>query len=244
MFLRLLIALLCLPALAPNETAAQGAPVKLDLSRRDLKNFLADETALAAYRSGDGPVPDLRDVFTFGAVDLPYAVFWDPLACRLIGVLDIEKANAEASAPAATPSDGADASGSERVDPPAEPYLLRATGPFPLAKTPGASGAPRYFGFRLVDGAPEFLYTCGSLPIEERLWLDEGGRVLRQRFFVKDAPGDLRIAVPEDWKGRVDASARTWKGAPLVLPKDGSEGVLAYPLAPQEEPESTPSDPK
>lgn len=235
MSFRLLLALLCFPALAPWESAhAQGVPVKLDLSRRDLKNFLVDETALVPYRAGDGVVQDLRDVFTFGSVDLPYAVFWDPQACRLLGILDIEAANADKPTPAAEADN--------RVESATDPYLLKATGPFPLAKSGGASASPRYFGFRLVNGAPEFLYTCGSLSIEERLWLDDGGRILRQRFFAKEVPGSLQISVPDDWKGRIEASAGTWKGAVLILPKGTSEVVLSYALAPPEPPETTQSD--
>lgn len=234
MSFRLLLALLCLPAFAPwgASVRAQGIPVKLDLSRRDLKNFLTDTTALAPYRNADGGVQDLRDAFTFGAVDLPYAVFWDPHACRLVGILDIEAAKAGQPAPA----------GADRVEPATQPYLLKAAGAFPLAKTPGASEGPRYFGFRLVNGAPEFLYRCGSLAIEERLWLDDGGRTLRQRFFAKEATGGLQISIPDDWKGRVEASAGTWKGSVLSLPKGSSEVVLSYALAPPEAPEPTPSD--
>jgi hypothetical protein len=122
---------------------------------------------------------------------------------------------------------------SEKMPPLPSPYLFKASGPFPLAKTSGVSGAPKYFGFRLVKDVPEFLYTCGPLAIEERLWLDEGGTVLRQRFSAKDAAKGLQITVPDDWKGRVTASAGTWKGALLTVPKEASaEVILTYPLTP------------
>jgi hypothetical protein len=216
------------------------APVRLDLSRRDLKNFLSDKEALSTYRTGDGPVSDLRDVFTLGSVETRFAVFWDPFACRLLGILDLEAPPETAAAVTPAPptaevkSEPSGESTSPADAPPAPgPYLLKAEGPFPLSKTAGASGAPRYFGFRLVKGVPEFLYTCGGLSIEERLWLDLGGQVLKQRFSVKQATRGLQIAVPEAWKGRIEASAGTWKGAILSVPQESiGEVILTYPLAP------------
>jgi hypothetical protein len=233
------------PAGAPAPSAGAAplptsAPVRLDLSRRDLKNFLSDKAALTPYQQAGGGVSDLRDVFTLGSVEARYAVFWDPLACRLVGILDLEAPPETTPPPAAAP-----APSSEKTEPPKTsdessgaapaptPYLYKAEGPFPLAKTAGASDSPRYFGFRLVKGVPEFLYTCGGLSIEERLWLDQGGSVLKQRFSVKDASRGLQIAVPDAWKGRIEASAGTWKGAILTVPKEASaEVILSYPLAP------------
>ncbi len=166
-------------------------------------------------------------------------MFWDPLACRLVGILDLE-APPETTppprrlrlplprkrSPRRHPT-------THRCRPCSDSLPLQGRGPFPLAKTAGASDSPRYFGFRLVKGVPEFLYTCGGLSIEERLWLDQGGSVLKQRFSVKDASRGLQIAVPEAWKGRIEASAGTWKGAILTVPKEAStEVILSYPLAP------------
>lgn len=213
-------------------------PVRLDLSRRDLKNFLSDKTALAPYQQPEGVVSDLRDVFTLGSVETRFAVFWDPLACRLVGVLDLEappETDPTATpAPSSTEKEAPKASAeSSGASPAPSPYLYKAEGPFPLAKTADASEPPRFFGFRLVKGVPEFLYTCGGLPIEERLWLDQGGRVLKQRFSVKEASRGLQIAVPEAWKGRIEASAGTWKGAILSVRQEASdEVILTYPLVP------------
>lgn len=224
--------------------AAAGVelPLRLDLSRRDLKNFLTDKEALAPYALADGSVSDLHDVFALGSVNARWAVFWDSRSCRLLGILDLEAppeapASSAADADAEETNEEKDDEESEKLPSPPSPYLFKASGAFPLAKTSGVSGAPRYFGFRLVKDIPEFLYTCGSLAIEERLWLDEGGKVLRQRFSAKDAAKDaakgLQITVPEAWKGRVTATAGNWKGALLTVPKEASaEVILTYPLAP------------
>jgi hypothetical protein len=210
-----------------------SVPLRLDLSRRDLRNFLNDKEALAPYQLADGSVADLHDVFAIGSVSARWAVFWDARSCRLLGILDLE-APPESPLPAGTGREEKTASAAVEthkgpVVP--SPYLFKATGPFPLAKSVGASGDPRYFGFRLVKNVPEFLYTSGSLSIEERLWLDDGGKVLRQRFAARDASGGMLISVPEDWQGRVTASVGTWKGAVLAVPKESAaEVILSYPL--------------
>jgi hypothetical protein len=50
---------------------------------------------------------------------------------------------------------------------------------------------------------------------------------------VKEATRGLQIAVPGAWKGRIEASAGTWKGAILTVPEEASgEVILTYPLAP------------
>lgn len=229
---------------APSATPAlsgSSMPMRLDLSRRDLKNFLTDKEALAPYSLAEGAVADLHDVFALGSVSAPWAIFWDSRSCRLLGILDLEAKPEPVTAPSA-PASGEGTPDEDTPD--SSPYLLKASGPFPLAKTAGASGTPRYFGFRLVKDVPEFLYTCGSLSIEERLWLDEGGKVLRQRFSVKDAAKGLQISVPEAWKGRVTSSAGTWKGAVLSVPKEAvAEVILTYPLAAPAEATSEPTTP-
>lgn len=217
------------PPSSPEPSLSKvSMPLRLDLSRRDLKNFLTDPDALAPYQLEGGGTAGLHDVFALGSVNAPWAVFWDARSCRLLGILDLEAKPEESSPSSAAPNeDPGDDNASE-----SSPYLLKASGPFPLAKTSGASGMPRYFGFRLVQNVPEFLYTCGALAIEERLWLDDGGKVLRQRFSAKDAAKGLQISVPEDWKGRVTASTGTWKGAVLSVPKEAvAEVILSYPLA-------------
>lgn len=220
------------PPAAPA-LSSSAMPMRLDLSRRDLKNFLTDKDALAPYALEGGAVADLHDVFALGSVSAPWAIFWDSRSCRLLGILDLE---AKPEPVAAASGAGAEQAPGDGGKPDSTPYLLKASGPFPLAKTSGASATPRYFGFRLVKDVPEFLYTCGSLAIEERLWLDDGGKVLRQRFSVKDAAKGLQISVPEDWKGRVTSSAGTWKGAVLSVPKEAAtEVILTYPLAPPAE---------
>jgi hypothetical protein len=223
----------------PPSKAPVIAPMKLDIARRDLKNFLTDAEALTPYRRTDGVSESLAEVFVIGSNAVPLAVFWDPLACRLLGVLDLEAPAPTSAAapvePAPAPAEGRDADADEEkketAPPVISPYLFMAAGPAPLSGTGGASGAPRYFGFRLVGGMPEFLYTLGSLSVEERLWLEDGGKVLKQRFAVREASRGIQLTFPEAWRLRTSVTVGTWKKNVLSVPKeDSGEVIVTYRL--------------
>jgi len=214
------------------------APVKLDIARRNLNNFLTDKEALTPYRRTDGVTDSLQEVFVIGSNAVPRAVFWDPLACRLLGVLDLEAPAPPATAPVVTPAStdaGQENAPVESETPeapaPPSPYVLMAAGPAPLTGSGGASGAPRYFGFRLVGGMPEFLYTFGALSVEERLWLEDGGKVLKQRFSVRQGSRGIQLTLPEEWRRRATASVGTWKKNVLSVPNESTgEVILTYRL--------------
>ena len=216
----------------PQATASPPAsiPVKLDISRRSLKNFLTDETALSPYRSPDGTIGELTGLFMIGSGSVPYAVFWDSLSCRLLGVLDITRPG-EAESVAPLPPSGGD----ETVKTAPSPYVLKASGPAQFSGPTGSPATPVYFGFRLIDGKPEFLYTSGPLAVEERIWLEEGGTLLKQRFSVRDAAKGFRILLPAEWKERVAVSAGTWKNETLTVPAEAAgEVILTYRLTDRE----------
>ena len=230
----------------PPPSVTPGGPLTLDLSRRDLVNFLTDDKALAPYRSKTGEVAPLRDVFMLGSVKAPWAVIWDPRTCRLLGIFDLAAAEKtpESTQPPVSSANlpGGDSGKEDNSTSAASPFLFKAEGSFPLSKTQGASDQPRYFGFRLVDGVPEFLYHCGRLAIEERIWLDEEGQVLRQRLVLKDPPKNLVFSVPKEWKDRVESSAGSWKGTDLTVPKEqAGEVILTYRLI-RKETEPQPSE--
>lgn len=227
------LAILCAPPAGTQEEGAgpstgpamSATALRLDLSRQNLKNFLTEKEAFAPYRSFDGKTLDLREVFTLGSAAAGSAIFWDPATCRLVGVLDLEAADE----PASETETGED---KEDGGEPPSPYLYKASGPHPLSGTDGATTTMAYFGFRLVAGQPEFLYQSGSLQIEERLWLEDGGAVMRQRYALPNARGKITITVPEAWKDRVESSTGSWRGTTLTVPSDSaSEVVLTYRLA-------------
>jgi len=209
---------------APDPTIdlVTGPPLVLSVARQYLKNFLTDETALAPFKMEDGTVRDLESVFTIGTVEGPYAVFWDPISCRLLGALDL-KAPAKKAATEESTADDAETDTS--------PYAMLAAGAVPFAGSIGAYGEPEYFGFRMVNGKPAFLYTQGSLVVEERLWLDNGGDELKQMFTIRDPKSNVSISLPEDWKARAESSVGEWKENVLSVPKEeAAEFIITYQL--------------
>lgn len=214
-------------------------PVKLDISRKNLKNFLTDEEALSPYRSSDGKIRELKGVFMIGSEDASFAVFWDSLSCRMLGVIDISRP--EESGPTPDLSAGAANTDHGKKQPTLpSPYVLKASGPAQFSGPTGKPESPVYFGFRLVEGKPEFLYTSGSLAVEERIWLVSDGTILKQRFSVREAGNGFRLVLPPEWKERMDVSSGTWKDNTLTVPADSAtEVILTYRLS---DPEPQPAE--
>lgn len=212
---------------APDETktvepgvGSKPSVAALQITRRTVENFLTDPLALVPFGGGGGEEPmPLVSTFVIAAEGTPYSIIWDPTACRLLGIYR-------------TPDPEATTTGAE----PPSPYVFLAEGPTPFSTTSGVFGNPSYFGFRVVDGYPEFLYHHGRLLIEERIWLDTSKNELMQQFTVKNASDSISLKFPEDWKERITSSSGEWeKGTLLEIPagKDGEERtsfVLSYAL--------------
>jgi hypothetical protein len=212
---------------AASQAAPDGVPLKLTVSRGTLKNFLEDSLALIPYQDEEGTARPLRDAFMIGSPDASFAAIWDPTSCRLLGILDLTAPPVESNDQPEAEGDDAD----EEKAKGASPYLLLAEGPFPLSNSPGAVGVPKYFGFRLVENKPEFLYTHGSLAIEERIWLESGGAILKQRISVRNAADDISVRYPASWKARITVAAGEWDGESLEVSAEDAEGlVLTYRL--------------
>ncbi len=198
--------------------APQGKPLKLDISRRFLKNFLTDEVALIPYQDKDGEPKALQDTFMIGAVKSTHAAFWDPVSCRLLGALNLKESTEPVKA-------------AEGEEEPPSPYTILAAGAHPLNGSKGTFENPKYFGFRLVKGRPEFLYTFGGLQIEEQVWLEDDGQVLKERYVVKGAKSGYTLTFPAEWKERCDASVGEWKENHLIVPGDAAgELILTFRL--------------
>ncbi|MEN8715709.1 MAG: hypothetical protein ABF384_12440 [Verrucomicrobiales bacterium] len=220
-----------------EEAAQSDVAIKLDISRRHLRNFLTDEEALEAYGSDDARRENLHGAFMIGSPGARYVAIWDPTAARLIGVLDVEPPKKEQS----KEEEKADNAGLKKEDAEKEelsgpsPYIYSAEGLPPFQESSGAFGKPEYFGFRVVAGRPKFLYTHGSLRIEEMIWLEDEGRVLKQRFSIRSPQNDAQIAVVSDWKDRITHSVGEWDGSALKVSKDEAGNIeLSYQLEPAE----------
>lgn len=196
-----------------SEATPQGKPLKLDISRRFLKNFLTDEVALIPYQDKDGATKELQGTFMIGAVKSSHAVFWDPVSCRMLGALNLKN-----TAEPAKSSEGDEEAPS--------PYTLLAAGSHPLSGSKGAFESPKYFGFRLVSGRPEFLYTFGGLQIEEQIGLEDEGLILKVRYVVKGSKSGFTLSFPAEWKARCEASVGEWKENQLAVPGDAAEALV------------------
>ena len=217
---------------APEASVASAVSLKLTVSRRTLNNFLEDPLALIPYQDDEENTRPLKGAFMIGSPEAPFAAIWDPTSCRLLGILDLTAPPAPADATTSTEKTEEDGKKEEN----ASPYLLRAEGPFPLSNSPGAVGIPKYFGFRMVENKPEFLYTHGSLAIEERIWLESGGAVLKQRISVRNAADDISVRFPPSWKERISAAAGEWDDEELEVSAEEAEGIiLTYRLEEEEE---------
>jgi hypothetical protein len=220
-----------------KEMAQSGVAIKLDISRRHLRNFLTDGEALEAYGSDDAKRESLHGAFMIGSPGSRYVAIWDPTAARLIGVLDIQPAKKEQSKEEEKSDDADSKKEDSDKEEPSGPshYIYCAEGPPPFQKSSGAFGKPEYFGFRVVSGRPEFLYTHGSLRIEEMIWLEDEGKVLKQRFSIRSPQNDAQIAVVSDWKDRITHSVGEWDGSALKVSKDEAGNIeLCYQLEPAE----------
>ncbi|MCG8598801.1 MAG: hypothetical protein MI807_01550 [Verrucomicrobiales bacterium] len=206
------------------DAAEAATAVKLDISRRQLRTFLTDKEALEAYGTEDEQQAVLHGAFMIGSPGARYVAIWDPTAARLVGVLDLQ-------APRETPeiAETEEEEGGKTAPP--TPYVLIARGLPPFQKSSGAFGMPEYFGFRVVDGRPEFLYTHGSLRSEESIWLEDEGNTLKQKFSIRDAKSDIKIAVPSEWKDRITPSVGDWEDSTLKVSKEDTEEIeLAFVL--------------
>lgn len=234
-----------------GEYAGVGVIPKLHVTRKSFPNFLTDEVVLSPHLR-DGEAPEiLPDVFAVGAPASRFAIVWDPVTCRLIGILDLEAPrtdSAEESSGASSDAEEApdaeegksetEETGDEPEIEQPSPFLLVASGPAPLAETAGGAGEASYFGMRLVQGRPEFLYTVGNLVVEERLWLENGGDTLRQRFRLRDFDSQLSLRLPESWRERVESDRGEWDDNRLLVPDDESRELLLTYRLHKEEPES------
>ncbi len=102
-------------------------------------------------------------------------------------------------------------------------------GPAPLSVTMGAAGGARYFGHRLIDGVPEFLYTVGKLKVTERIQPSDDGSEIIQHFSVERHPVDLILSVPLPPRG-IDSE----KANPITFTDGKREGEGDFVIVPSE----------
>lgn len=216
-------------------------PVSLRVSRRTLTNFLTERVALLPYRMEDSSLRPFRGAFVIDSPQSDFAVIWHHESCRVVGVVNLhpvpvipksKSADVEKGSPNPNPPSEKEA---DKLEPPS-PYVIKASGHFPLALVFGGAVEPRYFGFRMIGDRPEFLYNMGNITVEECIWLDASGKKMLQRFRLGNRDdSDLKLSFPESWKERIEASKGEWKDSVLTIPEtDAAEFVLTYRLTEKE----------
>lgn len=179
-------------------TAAVGvaAPETPSVSQGTQPNPVADEVALTHRRQlagkAEGAIDLLPGVITVYHPVEQVGYAWDPLECRVLFAWR----------------------GKEMSD-----LRFVAEGPAPFAATIGAWGPPDYFGYRMVEGGPEFLYYYGRLGVAEKIRPKADGSGLEQHWEVSQADHGLQVVVPERWVPRVKASTGSWSDNVLQLAK-------------------------
>ena len=209
-------------------------PLNLNISRRTLANFITDRVALAPYlTSAKSPRP-FRSTFVIDSPKSDFAVIWDHQSCRIVGVVNLKPVPVVEEKKADDDEEKKDSDKEDKKEQkPPSPYVIIASGPQPLAASVSSSVLPKYFGFRVVENRPQFLYSLGKLAIEESLWLDSSGKKLLQRFRISNREEDdsMILSFPEDWKNRIEAKTGKWKDSVLTIGKeDSSEFLLTYRL--------------
>jgi len=209
-------------------------PLPLNISRRTLANFITDKVALAPYlTSAKSPRP-FRSTFVIDSPKSDFAVIWDHQSCRIVGVVNLKPVPVVEDKEADDDDEKKDADKKDKKEQkPPSPYVIIASGTPPLAASVSSSVLPKYFGFRVVENRPQFLYSLGKLAIEESLWLDSSGKKLLQRFRISNREEDdsMILSFPEDWKNRIEAKTGKWKDSVLTIGKeDSSEFLLTYRL--------------
>jgi plastocyanin len=76
---------------------------------------------------------------------------------------------------------------------------------------------PRWRGYRLVHGYPQFLYTVDGTEVRELIRPRPGGGGLEISYEIPSAPGPVYFVVDRDGGASVASSAGKWSGPVLTL---------------------------
>jgi len=197
-------------------------PLPLLISRTSCDNFLTDKDLLQNHLAPNGSPSPLSGVFEIASPSATCKIIWDSRTCRMLGILTRSEDRLKGSPAANDSAAGAISAAS----------LLAASGPHPLRRTTGASGDPVYFGFRWLHGRPGFLYTIGSLIVEEWIWLEDP-TLLCQHFRIRSPQSDVIVLLPSDWSDEVSSTAGTIKEGVLTVPAaDAAEFAITTRLKP------------
>lgn len=193
-----------LEVLSQDEDPSKGT---LIVSRATVTNFIEDPIVTANLSKDEELKKLLPSTFVMLLGSTGQKIYWSPALCRMVAI-------------------GRDKRGAYRE--------IVAEGAHPLSISLGAIGRPEYFGFRFVDGKPEFLYTYGQLSVEESYQISSDGSKLFQRFRIQSNAIDGAFSVTENWRAMVTSDNGEWLNNVLTLSREQlNEGfTIIYHLDP------------
>lgn len=171
-----------------------GVTEEMIVKRVTVPNFLTDPVVFGNIRKVDDVSDSLPSTFVLTHPITGQAVYWSPVICRMIAIKNGSRTSTY--------------------------HEMIAEGPHPLAFSLGAIGKPKYFGFRMVNGLPEFLYTYGQLSVEEKYRFSPDGRQLMQSFKVASSAIDGAYSLPENLRAIATANNGNWSNNVLMLKRE------------------------
>jgi azurin len=111
--------------------------------------------------------------------------------------------------------------------------VYKAAGPLPLRLGDGKT-RPKFRGYRMVSGTPEFAYEIGGVTVHEHIIpADPGTFMIHYR--VERPPDSTRLVFDPAIRAQVSCEQGSWKGDTLEIPADhGDHFMLLVRFAPGE----------
>ncbi len=194
MIIRILTLVIVLTLCQLEQSQSQDYSKKpLLIQRNTIPNFLKDPIVTGNVSKLDDVSATLPSTFILTSPVTGQSIYWSPPLCRVLAV--------------------------KKGKLPSFRELI-AEGPHPLSISLGAIGRPKFFGFRLIEGNPEFLYTYGQLSVEERFAISTDGRSIYQSFKVTTNALDGSFSLSPTWREVVTSDNGRWSNNVLALSRE------------------------
>lgn len=102
--------------------------------------------------------------------------------------------------------------------------VYKAAGVQPLRLGDGKA-RPRFRGYRLLSGAPEFTYEIGGTTVHEHIVPAEPGTFMIH-YRIERPPEPVRFAFDPAIRKQISCDQGTWKGDTLEIPADHGDHVM------------------
>lgn len=101
--------------------------------------------------------------------------------------------------------------------------VYKAAGPLPL-QLGDTKARPKFRGYRLLNGAPEFTYEIGGTTVHEHIVPGEPGN-FSVNLRLERPPEPVRLAFTAALRQQINCGQGTWKGDTLEVPADHADFI-------------------